>query len=303
MSLAASTPAPLPDVSRWPRITLVTQVRNAARFLEQTLRSVLSQGYPNLEYIVVDGASTDGTQEIIRKYERELAYWVSEPDRGMYEALNKGFARATGDVLGWLSGTDLLHVRSLFVVGSVFRDLPQVRWITGIPTTFSEEGATTEIARVPRWSRVRFLAGANRHIQQESTFWRRDLWVEAGGRVDDSTWHSGDFELWARFFRHAPLHTVLALIGGFRSHQSSLGLQHLETCHARQEEIVERELAHVWYGEALRAFRRADAAVMRVPKVRYFWWKLVRQGLYRVPGRDFPPLIRFDGERWVLDRG
>ena len=118
----------------WPRIALVTPVFNSVRYIEQTIQSVLSQSYPNLEYIIIDGGSTDGTLDIIRKYERHLAWWVSEPDRGMYDALNKGFARSSGEVMGWISATYMLHQGSLKVAGSVFRDLPQVEWITGLST-------------------------------------------------------------------------------------------------------------------------------------------------------------------------
>ena len=154
----------------WPRITVVTPVFNSARYLEQTILSVISQQYPNLEYFIVDGGSTDGTVDIIRKYEQHLSGWMSEPDNGMYDALNRGFARSSGEIMGWISATDMLHTRSLFVVGSVFKALPQVEWITGRPTGFSEEGMAVAVSRsLKRWSRIRFLAGSNRYIQQEST--------------------------------------------------------------------------------------------------------------------------------------
>ena len=99
----------------------------------------------------------------------------AEPDRGMYDAINKGFARSSGELMGWISATDMLHAGSLFVVGSVFRTFPQVEWITGRPTGFSDDGMAAEILKLRRWSRWAFLAGANRYIQQESTFWRRTL--------------------------------------------------------------------------------------------------------------------------------
>src|SRR5260370_39426157 len=94
------------DSGEWPRITLVTAVRNGAKYLEDTIRSIVNQGYPNLEYIVVDGVSTDGTIDIIRKYESHLAWWVSQPDEGVYDALNTGFARSTGEIMGWLKAGD-----------------------------------------------------------------------------------------------------------------------------------------------------------------------------------------------------
>src|SRR2546423_5595900 len=118
----------------WPRIALVTPVRNSGKYLEATIRSVLAQDYPNLDYFIVDGGSTDNSVEIIRKYEERISGWISEPDQGMYDAINKGFARTSGEIMGWISATDMLHTGGLKVVGSVFRDLPEVEWITGLPS-------------------------------------------------------------------------------------------------------------------------------------------------------------------------
>jgi glycosyltransferase involved in cell wall biosynthesis len=284
----------------WPRISLVTPVFNSAKYIEQTIQSVLSQNYPNLEYIIVDGGSTDGTIDIIRQYQDRLTSWISEPDNGMYDALNKGFARTTGEIMGWISATDQYHVGGLAVVGSVFRDLPQVEWITGRATGFSEAGMTTVVLDIPHWSRFRFLAGANRYIQQESTFWRRSLWQLAGSRVDDSRRYAADFELWVRFFRHAQLYPVDALIGGFRSHGDSLGLQDMDRCHRIQQEMIEEELrsapGRVW----LRSFRGLSAAASRIPGIRGLWQRLVMNNLYRMPGSDWPPVIEHRDDVWLL---
>jgi glycosyltransferase involved in cell wall biosynthesis len=285
-----------------PRISLVTPVFNSGKYIEQTIRSVLAQGYPNLEYFIVDGGSTDGTVEVIRKYESQISGWISEADNGMYDALNKGFGRSSGEVMGWISATDQLHMGGLFVAGTVFRDLPQVEWITGRPTWFNEEGVTYQVGEVTRWSRYRFLAEANRYIQQESTFWRRSLWDKAGGRVDASRRNANDFELWVRFFRHAQLYPVDALIGGFRMHGASLGLQDLEACHRIHDEIIEAELERLPKGKRLRAFRRLSARVRRIRGLRYAWWRLVDQPLYRMPGPDWPPVIRYGAGKWGLGR-
>ena len=284
----------------WPKISLVTPVFNSARYLEATFRSVLSQGYPNLEYIVVDGGSTDGGVDIIRKCEGQLHYWVSEPDRGMYDAINKGFARSSGELMGWISATDMLHAGSLFVVGSVFRTFPQVEWITGRPTGFSDDGMAAEILRLRRWSRWAFLAGANRYIQQESTFWRRSLWERAGSRVDDSRRNASDFELWVRFFRYAKLYSVDALIGGFRSHPDSLGLQNLAECHRIHDEIIENELAAMRGQTGIKMLRRAGslAAKMGFEKP---WRKLALSTLPKLGGADGGRVIRHRKNGWLLD--
>lgn len=282
----------------WPKITLVTPVWNSARYLEATLRSVLSQGYPNLEYIVVDAGSTDGSLDIIRAYEGQLHTWVSEPDRGMYDAINKGFARSSGELMGWISATDLLHAGSLFVVGSVFRTFPQVEWVTGRPTGFSDDGMAAEILKLRLWSRWAFLAGANRYIQQESTFWRRSLWERAGGRVDDSRRSASDFELWVRFFRYAELYSVNALIGGFRSHPDSLGLQNLAECHRIQEEIIENEIASMQGAAGLKSLRRLGALLGKMGLEKQ-WRKLVLASLPRLGGRG--RMIRYRKNAWVME--
>jgi hypothetical protein len=296
-----STPPAVPNL-RLPRISLVTPVYNSAKYIEQTFQSVFTQDYPNLEYFVADGGSTDGTLDIIRKYESQLSGWITEPDRGMYDALNKGFARTSGDIMGWISATDLLHVGALLSVGSVFRDLAQVEWITGRPTHINEEGMTYNVDPAPRWSRIRFLAGFNRYIQQESTFWRRSLWEKAGGRVDSSLRMAGDFELWVRFFRYAKLYPVDALIGAFRMHHASLGLQQVEECHRIQDQIIQAEIDGHPQRVMLKSFRALNAAVKKIPVVRFAWWHLIERPLSTWPGPDRPPVIHFDSRSgWRFD--
>jgi len=288
----------------WPRISLVTPVFNSARYIEQTIQSVLAQNYPSLEYFIIDGGSTDGTLDIIRKYESQISGWISEPDSGMYDALNKGFARTTGEVMGWISATDMLQVGGLSVVGSVFRDLPEVEWITGRPTHFNEEGQVYNVDPVPRWTRIRYLAGFNRYIQQESTFWRRSLWEKAGGYVDASGRYGivADFELWVRFFRHAKLFPVDALIGGYRMDRNSLGLRNLELCHQIHDQTIAEELERVPQGKLLKTFRAFNAGIKKIPVVRYAWWKLVERPLGSWRGPDWAQVIRYDAAKgWHLE--
>ena len=287
--------------NQWPRITLITPVRNSAHYIEQTIRSVICQQYPNLEYFIEDGGSTDGTLDIIRKYEDQLSGWSSQPDEGMYDALNRGFARSTGEVMGWISATDLLHTRSLFVVGSVFRALPSVEWITGRPTGFSEEGWPVGVNRsLRRWSRWRFLAGSNRYIQQESTFWRRGLWERAGGQMDASRRGGSDFELWVRFFRYARLYSVNALIGGFRVHSDSLSVEDVEKWHRVHDEIIAAELSRTPWGVAFAAFQRLSRAMLKVPVLNVLWRNTVMSALVRCPGPDWAPVIRYRNHTWTV---
>jgi glycosyltransferase involved in cell wall biosynthesis len=281
-----------------PRISLVTPVFNSAKYIEQTIRSVLAQNYPNLEYFIIDGGSTDGSVEIICKYEAQIAGWVSEPDSGMYDAINKGFARTTGELMGWISATDQLHTGALSVVGSVFGDLPQVEWITGRPTGFSEDGMTVTLLDVPRWSRYRFLAGANRYIQQESTFWRRSLWEKAGSHVDASHRSGSDFELWLRFFHYAQLYSVDALIGGFRVHPDSDSISAMDNYNRILEGHLANDVASLKGASGVKLFRALTRAFQRVPKLRGAWNRFAIGALYRVSGPDWPPIIEFQSDKW-----
>lgn len=286
-----------PHKLTWPKITLVTPTLNVGPFLEQTFLSIFPQKYPSLEYIVIDGGSSDGTVGTIKKYEKYITFWVSEQDKGIHEAINKGFNRSTGDILGWLSGTDMLHTGALYVVGGIFQALPTVKWITGIPTSFDETGATTGIGGMQRWSRYRFLAGANQYIQQESTFWRRSLWHEAGGYVDESI----DFGLWLRFFRYTQLYSVQTVIGGYRFHGKNFGSS--SSFISAKKQALKLELQLTPCGMFIKLFCKIDRVMRKIPKVRGIWWNLVMKSLYRCPGRDLPPVIKYDDRvptKWII---
>jgi glycosyltransferase involved in cell wall biosynthesis len=123
-----------------PKITVVTPSFNQARYLEDTIRSVLDQGYPNLEYIIIDGGSTDGSADLIRRYEKQLTYWVSEKDNGLYDAIQKGFARSTGEIMTWVNADDMYHKQCLFTVAGIFQKFDQVKWLMGANTFFNEAG-------------------------------------------------------------------------------------------------------------------------------------------------------------------
>jgi glycosyltransferase involved in cell wall biosynthesis len=198
------------------RISIVTPNFNGAAFIEETLKSVVGQNYSNLEFIVVDGASADASLSIIKRYEGGISRLIVERDNGHADALNKGFRAATGEILGWINSDDILLPGALAFINRLFRSRPDIEWITGRPSSMNENGEIGWVGPLRAWSRLRFLAGDNRWIQQESTFWRRSLWGRAGGALDLRYSVANDFALWARFFRFAELHTVNRPLGCFR---------------------------------------------------------------------------------------
>jgi Glycosyl transferase family 2 len=223
-----------------PRITVVTPSYNQAPFLEACLRSVLGQKYPNLEYIVIDGGSTDGSVDIIRSFEKELAYWISEPDGGQYDALNKGFRRATGEILAWLNSDDMYAPWTLGVVGSIFEALPAVAWISTLyPLFWDDSDLPLYCTRYPGFDRWHVLS-RGLGVQQESTFWRRSLWEQAGARLDTTFQLAADLDLWARFWEHAVLYGVTVPLGGMRVHQGQRHVLHQQQYTSEAQAIFER---------------------------------------------------------------
>jgi glycosyltransferase involved in cell wall biosynthesis len=231
------------------KISIVTPSFNQGRFLEEAMLSVLSQDHPEVEYIVVDGGSTDGSREIMQKHAPRLAWHVSEPDGGQYDAVNKGFAHATGEIMGWLNSDDKLTPWAGSVVSEIFEALPEVEWLTSLAQLrWDARGRAVRCLAQRGFSRAAFRGGeylpkpgmfSSGWIQQESTFWRRSLWERAGGRVGADFRLAGDFELWARFFCHAELYGVEAPLGGFRFH----GEQKTGGGHEKYLEEAERALA------------------------------------------------------------
>src|SRR5690606_20886002 len=157
-------------------------------------------------YIIVDGGSTDGSVDIIRKYEHNLAWWCSEPDDGMYDAISKGFRHASGEVMGWINSDDFYHPGALFIIADIFREYKDVNWIQGIPNVVDHMGRVVYVSRqvidIKYWFYQRKHIQSRRYIQQESTFWRKPLWEKAGGYLSSEFKYAGDFELWLRFFKH-----------------------------------------------------------------------------------------------------
>jgi glycosyltransferase involved in cell wall biosynthesis len=191
---------PLPETSsagrNWPRFSVVTPSYNQGKFLEQTIRSVLLQGYPDLEYIVIDGGSTDESVAVIKKYEKHLAYWVSERDRGQSHAINKGFERATGAILCWLNSDDYYLPGTLRVVAENLTG--DTLAVVGHCVEVDADGRPSYhgIGRFESLERLlQFWKGYQMH--QPSIFWRREVFNEIG-YLDESQHLIMDFDYWAR---------------------------------------------------------------------------------------------------------
>ena len=209
------------DGSSWPRISIVTASLNQCRFIEETMRSVLLQGYPNLEYIIMDGGSTDGSVEIIRRYEDRLAYWSSESDRGASAALNKGFRHATGEILGYLNSDDLYLPGCLSRIAMAFRRHSSLDVISGNGYFALVSGELARPIFSDEWCLRRFAYGACVIIQQ-ATFFRRDLFEKVAGfhEGNHTCW---DAELWADLaLTGARFYRIGDYLGAFRIHADSI---------------------------------------------------------------------------------
>ncbi len=194
------------DNAEYPKISVVTPSFNQGQYIEATIESVLDQGYPNLEYIIMDGGSTDGTIEVIEKYAEHLAYWVSEPDEGQTDALIKGFDRATGDIMCWLCSDDLYESKTLREVAEIFAEHPEWQIVYGDSFWIDADGRPLRFKREIAFNRFIWMYDHN-YLPQPSTFWRRGIYERVGG-LDPRMKLAMDGDLWARFAEHTTPHHV-----------------------------------------------------------------------------------------------
>jgi glycosyltransferase involved in cell wall biosynthesis len=197
-------------------VSIITPSYNQARFLETTIRSVLEQDYPQIEYIIVDGGSTDDSPAIIRKYADRLSWWVSEKDRGQTDAINKGFARAKGDILAWINSDDTYQPGAVREAVAYLQAHPEVGLVYGDANYINETGQV--ITRFPAaQTDYRRLRQGYVHIPQQSAFFRADLWRKVGP-LDPSFYFAMDYDLWVRLAAVAPIQYYPRLWANFRLH-------------------------------------------------------------------------------------
>lgn len=200
------------------KLSIITPSYNHGRFLEQTILSVINQDYTNVEHIIIDGVSTDDSVEIIRKYEKHIAYWMSEPDEGHRYALQKGFARATGEVVAWQNADDYYEPNVFAQVMRVFQERPDVDLVYGNVRLVDENSEQVgELRFVPTnyWSML--FEGFTMHNQ--AAFFRRRLWDEMGGITFQDYFF--DYDLFVRATRLAHPFFIHQTLGNYRAHAGS----------------------------------------------------------------------------------
>ncbi|HZU87533.1 MAG TPA: glycosyltransferase family 2 protein [Anaerolineaceae bacterium] len=234
----------------FPRVSIITPSFNQVAYLEQTLQSVLGQGYPNLEYIVVDGGSTDGSVEIIQKYAGKLAWWVSEKDHGQAEAINRGFTRATGEIIAWLNSDDLYLPGAIAGAVRAFRQYPDCGLVFSDVHSIDESGQTFNIMRYTKGAQsgTKGAQAGNRWqledlmafniIGQPGVFMRRAA-LEQAGYLDLNYHYLLDHHLWLRVAQIASIQYVSEEWAAARIHAAAKNVAHAASFGEEAYRIVE----------------------------------------------------------------
>jgi glycosyltransferase involved in cell wall biosynthesis len=199
------------------KISIITPTYNQASYIENTILSVLNQDYPNIEYIIIDGGSTDGTVDIIKKYEDRLAYWVSEKDSGQSEAINKGLQKATGDIINWINSDDWIEEGAIPKIMAFFKNNPSVDIIFG-NCNIVYPGIKNTLYEAVAFDPIDFISRIS--IHQPSTFWRRKI-MQNLGPVDGSLHNCMDYELWAKMVFNHKSQKLNETLANFRRYPES----------------------------------------------------------------------------------
>lgn len=271
----------------YPKISVVIQCFNREQYVAEAIESVLNQGYPNLECIVIDDDSTDGSWEVIERYKDRLAYCEKWPGKrtSPIHAFNRGFARSTGEIMYSLNDKNKLMPGSLFAVAKVFREFPDVEWLTGIGLLIDRDGIIANAIPV-RKDFYEHLVGFPWAIQHESTFWRRSLWERCGGKFDEEYPWAFDAGLWRKFFFEAKLYHLNTVLGAYRKTPGAMSS-------ARKEEF------YGYYAKAREEMRARMSAADRVYMHLYKFLRLFKPLLRNIPDSIWartPVLRRFAHE-------
>ncbi len=255
-----------------PLVSIVTPSFNQGKYLEETILSVLRQDYPNIEYIVIDGRSTDNSVQIIRKYQDRLAYWVSEPDRGQTHAVIKGFQRANGTLMGWLCSDDVLEPSMVSISVDYHLRFPQVGVTYGDRVRIDTKGNIWSLQRYPSFRSWFIRWGFS--IPQETTLLKRNVYENVGG-LNESLHMVMDFDLWCKISRVAEIYHIPAFLGRFRSHSSNKST-------VFNQQIEQGGYSEDWPAEYTRVYqkhfgKRFAPRWIRIQKLAEFLFSLVER--------------------------
>ena len=256
------------------RITIVTPSYNSERYLEETVRSVLLQGYPDLEYIVIDGASKDGTTAIIERYSRWITFWASEPDRGYADAVNKGFSRATGEIRAWLPASDLYAPAALFTAERYLCH-KKADLIFGRPCIINENSEVLRVERVESKSLLHLSLYGRSCPNQATTFWRSEVHQRAG-QLNSNLLNAADSEWFLRLSLIAKCRWIPEVVCRYRQHSGQLSSK------------IARMRAE-WYASWCNVVREQKVSRARILLVSFVFVPLMRfrsggfKRLFRVP--------------------
>lgn len=200
----------------FPKISIITPSFNQGRFLEETILSIINQNYPNLEYIIIDGGSTDNSVDIIKKYETQITYWISEKDSGQSEAINKGYKKATGEIIAWLNSDDLYTPNTLHEIADHFTKNPKVDIVYGDVINFLENGKGLYVDN--QFELQDFFSRIS--IHQPSVFWRREI-LQNSALLDEELFYCMDYDLWMKLFLNFKSLKIKKVFSRFREHSDS----------------------------------------------------------------------------------
>lgn len=244
----------VPTSNDLPLVSIVTPSYNQARYLEKTIQSVLGQDYARIEYFIMDGGSSDGSVDIIRKYADRLAGWVSEKDAGQADALRKGFKHASGEIWAWLNSDDLYYPGAVADAVAYLKANPEIGMVYGDAELIGQDGNLLGRFAARQTSYHKMLDGFV-HIPQQSTFIRAEVWKRAGG-IDPDFYFAMDYDLWVRVSKEAPIRYEPRLWAAFRLHEAGKSVAHDDRCYPEMLKVRERELGKGISRLAIKAFLR-----------------------------------------------
>lgn len=223
-----------------PKISVVTPSFNQGQFIEQTIKSILDQNYPNLEYIIIDGGSTDGSVDIIKKYEKQLKYWISEPDLGQAHAINKGLQHCTGEIFNWLNSDDFLEPGALFKIAEGFSQNGKPDLVAGEVEIFDEKGRVEYVKHQKLSAKGLMIWAQGVTLIQPGVWMRREL-VEKSGGIDEQFHYAFDWDLLIRYLNLFPRVAFLPeKIINFRYHQASKTVSSQEKFADEEMQIIKK---------------------------------------------------------------